>query len=317
MYREKKICVVVPAHNEEVLIVRTVETMPNFVDCIVVIDDASTDRTAEIVDKMQDPEFSRLVLIRHEKNRGVGAAIVTGYKYARDEEYDIAVVMAGDAQMDPDDLPALLDPVVEDRADYSKGNRLFTGEAWQKIPKVRYIGNAFLSLFTKIASGYWHIADSQTGYTAINLKMLKLVNWDKTYKRYGCPNDYLVRLNIYNARVCDVPVNPVYDIGEKSGIRLGHVIPRMSWLIFRLFLWRMKEKYLIRDFHPLIFFYAMGLTLFPLGALFGIYLFLYRIIAGPVQATSALFAVFLAVFGLQALFFAMWFDMESNKELKA
>ena len=316
MYREKKICVVVPAHNEEVLIVRTIETMPAFVDRIVVVDDASTDRTAETVEGLQDPLSSSPVLIRHEKNRGVGAAIVTGYKYARDEEYDIAVVMAGDAQMDPNDLPALLDPVVEDRADYSKGNRLFTGEAWQKIPKVRYIGNAFLSLFTKMASGYWHVADSQTGYTAINLRMLQLINWDQTYKRYGCPNDYLVRLNIYNARVCDVPIEPVYDIGESSGIRLGHVIPRMSWLILRLFFWRMKEKYIIRDFHPLIFFYAMGLTLFPLGFLFGIYLFLYRILVGPVQATSALFAVFFAVFGLQSLFFAMWFDMESNKELK-
>jgi len=169
MYREKSVCVVVPAYNEETMIGRVLDGIPAYVDQVVVVDDASTDGTSEIVNNCQSQMGRRLVHLTHDANQGVGGAIVTGYKWARDHEIDVTVVMAGDGQMDPDDIPALLDPVVADDADYMKGNRLFTGEAWHKIPRIRYLGNAVLSLLTKIASGYWHVADSQTGYTAINL----------------------------------------------------------------------------------------------------------------------------------------------------
>ena len=137
---------------------------------------------------------------------------------------DVAVVMAGDAQMDPDDLPKLLDPIVDEEVDYAKGNRLFTGEAFKKIPKIRYFGNSVLSLLTKIASGYWHIADSQCGYTALNRRTLEIVDWAKMYKRYGQPNQLLVMLNVLNLSVRDVPVRPVYGVGEKSGIKLRKII---------------------------------------------------------------------------------------------
>jgi hypothetical protein len=173
-----------------------------------------------------------------------------------------------------------------------------------------------LSLFSKIASGYWHIADYQSGYTAIHRKTLKLLDLDKIHKRYGMPNDFLVRLNVIEAKVADVPVKPVYNIGEKSGIKYAKIIPKLSWMLLRLFLWRLKQKYIIRDFHPLVFFYMLGLTTFPAGLIFGIYLFLKRIIVGPVAPTSAILAVFLFISGLQSLFFAMWFDMEKNKDLK-
>jgi glycosyltransferase involved in cell wall biosynthesis len=249
-------------------------------------------------------------------NQGVGGAIATGYKWCRDHEVDVAVVMAGDAQMDPADLPTLLAPIVEDRADYAKGNRLFTGDAWNQIPRVRYLGNSAMSLLTKMASGYWHVADSQCGYTAINARALKMLDWDQMYKRYGQPNDLLVRLNVFNFRVCDVPVRPVYNIGETSGVKPLRMIPKLSWLLFKLFLHRMWQKYVIRDFHPLVFFYMMGVGLFVPGAVFGLYLFFYRLFAGPIAPTSALFAVFLFVTGLQSLFFAMWFDMEYNRDLK-
>jgi glycosyltransferase involved in cell wall biosynthesis len=322
MVQGKTIAVVVPAYQEELLIATTLQGIPDCVDHIVVIDDCSPDQTSDCVQEIiaaqraaRQPE--RIHLIRHETNEGVGGAIATGYKWCRDKEIDVAVVMAGDNQMDPNDLPDLLDPVVNNRADYAKGNRLFTGDAWNQIPRVRYLGNSMLSLLTKIASGYWHVADSQSGYTAINLKALKRIDWDQMYKRYGQPNDLLVRLNIFNFRVCDVPVQPVYNVGEKSGFRPLLIIPRLSWLLFRLFLFRMVQKYVIRDFHPLIFFYLLGLTLFPLGLLTGLYLFVYRVAIGPVAATSALFAVFLFVSGLQALFFAMWFDMNHNQSLKA
>ena len=163
MYSEKTIGVVVPAYNEEKLIGRVIDTMPMFVDKIVIVDDCSKDNTSLVVQRYVDKYPERLVLIRHEVNQGVGGAIATGYKWCRDQKIDATVVMAGDAQMDPNDLPALLDPVVNNEVDYSKGNRLISGEAWKKIPRVRYLGNAMLSFMTKIASGYWNIADSQTG----------------------------------------------------------------------------------------------------------------------------------------------------------
>ncbi|TAL62391.1 MAG: glycosyltransferase family 2 protein, partial [Bacteroidetes bacterium] len=254
MYKNKKICAVVPAYNEGTQIAGMLSVMPDFVDKIIVVNDCSKDPTGRIVQDMTQ-KYSSIILIHHEKNQGVGGAIATGYKWARDNDMDVTVVMAGDGQMDPSDLSAILDPVVNNEVDYSKGNRLFTGEAYKKIPKARYFGNAILSFFTKIASGYWHVADSQTGYTAINRKALCLIDWDKMYKRYGQPNDILVRLNIYDMKVRDVPVKPLYNIGEKSGIKIRKVVFSISWLLLKLFLWRMKEKYIIRNFHPLVFFY--------------------------------------------------------------
>jgi len=315
MYRDKVIAVIVPAYNEEILIGKVLRTIPTFVDRIVVVDDASSDGTGEVVKALQK-EDSRIIYLHHPKNEGVGGAIVTGYKWARDNEISISVVMAGDAQMDPKDLPHLLDPVANGEVDYSKGNRLFTGKAWRVIPKTRYLGNAVLSFLTKIASGYWHVADSQSGYGAVSLEVLKTIDLDGVYKRYGMPNDFLVRLNVYHFRVRDVSVNPIYGIGERSGIKISKVIFTLSFLLLKLFLWRLKEKYIIRDFHPLVLFYSLGFALTPIGFVFGCYLLIYRLFIGPVAATSALFAAFFAISGLQSLFFAMWFDMEYNKELR-
>ena len=150
MYREKKIGVVIPAYNEALLITKTLSGIPAFVDQIFVVDDCSTDTTREIVTQIALVD-KRIHLNCHSHNRGVGGAISTGYIQCRENDLDIAVVMAGDNQMDPADLPNLLDPVVEDKVDYCKGNRLVTGEAWHKIPRIRYLGNAALSFLTKIA----------------------------------------------------------------------------------------------------------------------------------------------------------------------
>ena len=317
MYRDAIVAVVVPAYNEEVLIRRGIETIPDYVDHIVVVDDCSQDTTAEVVRGYKAPLGERLVLLEHATNQGVGGAIATGYVWCCKHEIDATVVMAGDAQMDPDDLPALLDPVVQGEVDYAKGNRLFTGDAWQQIPKVRYLGNSAMSLLTKIASGYWHVADSQAGYTVINLKALMTIDWYKMYKRYGQPNDLLVRLNVHSFRVRDVPVTPVYDIGEESGVRPIRMIPQLSWLLFKLFVYRMWQKYVIRDFHPLLFFYAMAFFLLaasvPLG---GRVFYKWLIVGGTIPSVNALAWMSGTIAGLQSLFFAMWFDMEYNRELR-
>src|SRR5204863_484064 len=187
---------------------------------------------------------------------------------------DVTVVMNADNQMDPDDLAHIVLPVARGEVDYAKANRLFTGQAWQLIPHSRYLCNAVLSLWTKIASGYWHVADAQSGYTAIGRRMLELLDLDDLYPRYGFPNDMLVHLNVWNAKVRDVPSRPIYGVGERSGIKLRKVIPAISWLLFKGFWWRMWQKYVIRDFHPLVFFYVFGL----ISLLFGLGLGIYQIV---------------------------------------
>src|SRR5262245_10655371 len=247
----KTVAVVVPAHDEEQLVGATIAGIPSFVDRIFVVDDASRDATVERARALGDP---RVEVVVHETNLGVGAAIVTGYKRALAAQIDVTAVMAGDNQMDPAELEGLVLPVAHGDVDYAKANRLFTGRAWELIPHHRYLGNAILSLLTKVASGYWHVADSQAGYTAISLEYLELLDLDRVYTRYGFPNDMLVHLNVWNARVRDFPSRPIYGVGERSGIRIRKVVPRISWLLVKGFFWRMKEKYVIRDFHPLLFF---------------------------------------------------------------
>lgn len=306
--------VVVPAYNEERLISDTVSGMPDFVDKIIVVDDCSGDNTAEIVNQLAETN-NRVINIRHEVNKGVGGAISTGYVWCRENDIDIAVVMAGDNQMDPDDLPALLDPVVEDRADYSKGNRLITGEAWNKIPRVRYLGNSGLSFLTKIASGYWHVADSQTGYTTLNKKALHLLPLEDIFPRYGMPNDFLVTLNIYNMRVIDVAVRPVYR-DEESGIKIRVVLFTLSILLLRLFFKRMTQKYIIRDFHPLILFYFSGLVSLFLALFFFLRVIVIWANVGDIPDITFLSFLFCGISGLQLVLFAMLFDMQANQDLK-
>ena len=260
MFEGKRVAVVVPAYDEEALLPQTLAGIPDFVDRVYVVDDASRDATAErrAAAAAADP---RIEVVVHERNRGVGAAIVTGYKRAIAERIDVTCVMAADNQMDPADLEALVGPVARGEVDYAKANRLFTGQAWQLIPQHRYLGNAVLSLLTKIASGYWHVADSQSGYTAISLETLELLDLDRIYPRYGFPNDMLVHLNVVNARVRDFPRGRSTASASAPGIKLRKVVPRISWLLVKGFFWRLREKYVIRDFHPLVFFYLFGLLM--------------------------------------------------------
>jgi glycosyltransferase involved in cell wall biosynthesis len=313
MLEGKTVAVVVPAFDEERLIGTTLAGIPELVDRVIVVDDASRDGTADAARAVNDP---RVEVISHERNSGVGAAIVTGYKRALEEGIDVTCVMAADNQMDPDDLEAIAGPVARGDVDYAKANRLFTGRAWELIPHTRYLGNAALSLLTKIASGYWHVADSQSGYTAVSRSTLELLDLDRIYPRYGFPNDMLVHLNVINARVRDVPSRPVYGVGETSGIRLGRVIPSISWLLTKAFFWRMREKYVIRDFHPLVFFYVFGLLFSLLGLFLGVTVTVLRILGNELTVATVVLVALLLIAGLLFSLFAMLFDMESNRELR-
>jgi glycosyltransferase involved in cell wall biosynthesis len=309
----KSVAVVVPAFNEERLIGDTIAGIPAFVDRIYVVDDASRDRTAERVKLLENP---RVLLLEHPHNLGVGGAILTGYERALTERIDVTCVMAADNQMDPAELESLVRPVAAGEVDYAKANRLTSGQAWELIPKTRYLGNALLSLLTKIASGYWHVADSQAGYTALGLDTLRRLDLARIYRRYGFPNDMLVHLNVVNARVRDVASRPIYGVGERSGIKIRKVVPRISWLLVKGFFWRLREKYVIRDFHPLVFFYAFGILMTLLGLVLGIVETVARIGGHGIPTATIVLVALLLISGSQFTLFAMWFDMESNKDLR-
>ncbi|EKE00494.1 MAG: glycosyl transferase family 2 [uncultured bacterium] len=361
MIKDKTVAVVVPAYNEENQIVDVLQTMPDFVDRIVVVNDMSTDNTAkivkeymskdtspatllnhkpklqpsrfnkadQIVEKLEDEEKkrflkseevipnygeSRIILINHLEKGIVGGAIATGYKWCKDHSIDCTAVMAGDGQMDPSELEGICMPVINDEVDYVKANRLSHRSAYFVIPKIRFFGNSILSLFTKIASGYWKISDTQNGYTAIGLKALKAIRLYEIYKNYGCPNDILVKLNIAFCSIREIQSKPIYNVGEKSKMKELHAIPRISWLLFKSFWKRLYVKYLFRDFHPLFLLYHLSFVLFLLNIPTSINII--RSYFGYIISTRSFISfVFLSISSFQTLFFAMWMDMMDNERL--
>ncbi len=231
MLESRRVAVVVPVHDEERFLAETLETMPSFVDRIIVVDDASSDRSVEIAER----STREVVLLRHAHNQGVGAAIVSGYRRALALGADVVAVMAGDGQMHPDDLEPLLLPVVRGEVDYAKGERFSHPSIRRTMPPERYYAGRVLSALTARATGLASLADSQCGYTAISASALARVDLDATWKGYGYPNDLLAQLVRAGLRVRDVPVRPVYR-GEKSGLRAYHVaiilglVARAAWL---------------------------------------------------------------------------------------
>jgi len=365
MLNNKTIAVVVPCYNEEKQIGMVIDTMPEFVDKIIVVNDLSKDDTTGIVKQYfkkypevfiparnyentgtlnniymtaervidqrnkdeikfftphqvinDNPENDRVILIDHLENGGVGAAIATGYKWCKDYAIQCTAVMAGDGQMDPAELESICRPVIDEEIDYVKGNRLIHRSSWFVIPRTRFFGNSILSILTKIASGYWHVSDTQTGYTAISRKALNAIKISDIYKRYGMPNDMLVKLNIAFCTLKEIEIKPVYNIGEKSKMKVTKVIIPIMWLLFKSFFKRMWIKYLFRDFHPLFLLYHMGILLLLLAIPFLVDILLNAFQIGeatPFQ-TMIIF-IFLIISGSQSLFFAMWMDIQDNQRL--
>ena len=229
-----------PAYNVEGLVGRAVASVPAFVQRVVVVDDHSTDGTAEELRRAAAADPARVVVVRHERNRGVGAAIATGSDEAVRLGAEVVAVMAGDGQMDPADLAGVVEPVVAGRADYVKGNRFRHPDLWKAMPKTRIVGNIALSLMTRVTSGYHHIFDSQCGYTAVSAEALAAVR-GRMFSRYGYPNDLLARLNSVGARVEEVCVRPVYD-GQPSGIRLRTVFYPILFVLARSMVRRLRRR---------------------------------------------------------------------------
>lgn len=244
MYRSLRVAVVIPAYNEARAIGATVAGVPELVDRVLVIDDCSRDATSELARAAAAPHAERCQVLRHAENRGVGAAISTGYRHALADQCEVVAVMAGDGQMDPADLPRLLDPIADGRADYVKGNRFLHPEIWTAMPPSRIVGNLALSAATRITSGYRHIFDSQCGYTAVHRRVLAEIDLDALFPRYGYPNDLLSRLAIAGARVVDVPVRPIYGPHWKSGINLRTAVHPIPWVLLRSWSTRLAAQLL-------------------------------------------------------------------------
>ncbi len=228
MYRGLRVAVVIPAHNEAQLLPVTLRGLPDYLDEVIVIDDASEDETAQLA--LQDPR--PLHLLKHPENRGVGAAIISGYRESLSLGVEVVVVVGADAQMDPEEMSRLLDPLVEDRADYTKGDRLGHPELLQRMPWIRLLGNLILSRWTALSTGYRGLRDAQCGYTALHTNTLAQLPLSAIYPRYGFPNDLLAKLSEVGARVQSCPVTPIYG-EERSGLRILRVIGPISWLLLR------------------------------------------------------------------------------------
>ena len=311
LYCGHRVAVVVPAYNVEPLIGNTLKGIPDFICRVYVVNDCSKDRTQEVIDYYAAHDAT-IVPIRHDVNKGVGAAIVTGYKRALADDMDIVVVMAGDDQMDPAFLPDLLDPIVAKKCDYTMGNRLISPAYRKGMSTWRFIGNTTLTMLTKIASGYWQMMDPQNGYTAISKRALERISLDDVYPRYGYCNDLLVKLNVIGFRVINVP-HPARYGKEKSGIMYSTYIFKVSWLLLRDFLWRLKMKYLVLNFHPLVFFYTAGAILSVLGVGGGLFSLYRKLVEHRALFEPALLSLIVFGFGLQMLFFAMFYDMQQEK----
>ena len=364
MLNNKTVAVIIPAYNEESQIKMVVDSIPDFVDRIIIVNDGSKDKTAEVVKSLidadqgdyanaaigatdpgdtiydspeqvlaqihqeekekltpseivnADPDKSRIILINHLQNGGVGAAVATGYSWCRENNIDCSAKVDGDGQMDPRELEKICTPVVEDRVDYVKGNRLIHRTSKMIIPNHRFWGNSVLSILTKIASGYWSVSDTQTAFTAISLRALKILQLNKMYKKYGYPNDILVKLNIASCSLAEVEIKPIYNVGEKSKMKIFKLIPRILKLLVTSFFRRLWVKYFIRDFHPLFLFYLLSFFLGIINIPFTVELIRNFAVRGSVTQDSWLIIfIFLSISSLQSLLFAMWMDIQDNQRL--
>ena len=313
MYKDHTVAVVVPAYNEELLIRETLCSVPDFVDRIFVVNDASKDNTQQIIGDLcrNDP---RIMPIVHAENSGVGAAIVSGYRQSLLETIDITVVMAGDNQMDPVVMPSLIDPIIQNKADYTKGNRLLSPEYRKGMSQWRFFGNTILTFMTKFSSGYWKLMDPQNGYTAISRKALERINLDRIYPRYGYCNDLLVHLNVFGFRVMDIEMPARYG-REQSKIRYGPYIGKVSWLLFKDFLYRLRMKYIVLSFHPIVLFYLFGFILTLMGIFAALYTGYFVLIEHGPLFIRAVLSLLIFALGIQSLSFALMFDIQESRDI--
>lgn len=309
MYRDHRITVVVPCHNEASHIGGVIQTMPDFVDHIIVVDDCSKDNTAEVARSVGDP---RVMVVSPAANEGVGGATLLGYRRGLELDSDVLIKMDGDGQMAPECMTDLLDALILHDYDYAKGNRFLAGESLAQMPKIRLLGNVALTFMTKLASGYWHVFDPQNGYTAVKARSLRLLNLNKIHKRFFFENDMLVALNFFSSRVADVAIPSRYgsEVSDLSPLKIGLTFPL---LLTQRFARRVYQRYVLRDFSPVALFLFLGTVMFVWGLGFGIYLWIETAVTGRATPTGTIMLSLLPlILGFQLLLQAVVLDIQNT-----
>lgn len=304
------IAVIIPAYRVERHILDVLRGMPAFISHVIVVEDRGGDRTAEIVGEFAR-EDSRVELIRHARNRGVGGALITGYKRAIELGADIAVKMDGDDQMDPARLPELLFPLLEREADYTKGNRFFDLASLQRMPALRRFGNTGLTFLTKAASGYWNISDPNNGYTAIRVDALRRIDFSRIHRRYFFESSMLIHLNILKAVVADVPLPARYG-NEVSSLSIRRVLWEFPLNLACGFASRVYWKYLMLELAPQGLFLLTGTVLALFGLLFGAWRWYISLSTQVIQSTGTVMLALLPfLLGFQLILQAIVLDVEA------
>jgi dolichol-phosphate mannosyltransferase len=304
------IAAVIPCYRVEGEIESVLQAVPTYIKHIIVVDDASPDSTADRV-AASARENERLILIRHASNQGVGGAMVTGYRKALELGAQLVVKIDGDAQMDMADLPRLLQPLIEGRADYTKGNRFRDFVSLQKMPFIRRVGNMGLAFLAKVATGYWHLFDPTNGFNAIRSEVLAQVPLDKIDRTYYFETSMLANLYLLGAVVKDVPMPARYQ-GEVSSLLVHRILFEFPPKLFSTFLRRLVLKNFIYDFSMGSIYLLAGLPLLIFGLTFGIYKWIqYARIGIPAPTGTVMLPTLSVLLGIQLLLSAIEIDLRS------
>ena len=302
------IAVVIPSYKVSKHILDVINGIPAFVNHIIVVDDKCPQNSGNIAETSTD---KRVVVCYHQVNQGVGGAVVTGYKKALELGSEIVIKIDGDGQMDVNYMQKLIQPIIDGKADYTKGNRFTDFKALRQMPKIRLFGNSGLSFLVKASSGYWNMMDPTNGYTAINKHALEELDLDNLAKRYFFESDMLINLNIENAVVADVDIPAKYG-DEESSLSVTKTLFGFPPKLFKGFCKRIFLKYFIYDFNMLSLYLVLGLPMVLFGTLWGSYKWIEAIMMGVETSTgTVMLSVLPIILGTQFLLQAIQIDMNN------
>jgi len=306
MIQNKRIAVVIPSYKVRNYLNAVVTTLPQFIDDIIVVDDRCPEKCYEVIEG-----FKKVIVVHHQKNQGVGGAVISGYKKAIELDADIIIKIDGDGQMDPKYLQKLIDPLIKNQADYTKGNRFTDFKALKQMPKVRLFGNSALSFLVKASSGYWNMMDPTNGYTAISKDAILGLDLDKLSKRYFFESDMLINLNIENCVVKDIPIPAKYE-DEQSSLSIAKVLIDFPPKLFKGFLKRVFYKYFIYNFNMASIYLIFGFPMFLFGFCYGSISW-YQAVSSGIEATTGtvMLSALPIILGVQFLLQAISIDIDS------
>jgi glycosyltransferase involved in cell wall biosynthesis len=302
----RRIAVVIPAYQAAASIAAVIAGIPAWVETIIVVDDGSADETAETARGAGDP---RVQVARHRENRGVGAAMATGYRLGLDAGAEVLVKMDADGQMDPEQLAGILEPVLSGRADYAKGNRFHSRNDLTAMPALRLLGNAALSFLTKLSSGAWHVFDPANGYTAIHRDALLALDRRRLHRRYFFESSMLVSLTVARAVIEDVPIPARYG-SETSHLSVWRALVQFPLLHLRYAIWRFVKLYLLLDFNACSLLTLLGTPLMLFGLAQGAWVWYRSSVTATFASTGTVMLPTLAIIvGFQMLLHALLLDV--------